>query len=446
MSQRLVGVDLTPLRSSAQYRRLYVAGFISMLGSQATFVAVPYQLRLLTHSTLAVGSIGLIELAPLVVFGLYGGVLADRLNRRRLIISTEVVLMISTAMLLTNALLPHPLTWILYVDAAVAAGAESLQAPSVSALNQIFVSFDLQRSAAALANVSSTTASIIGPALIALILLDNGAAIVSALGLLIALGGLAAVAFGPGSVYFANVVTFSFSLYLLSQLSATPRPEAKGERVVDDLRDGVRYARSRPDIIGTYVIDLIAMVLAFPVVMLPFVAARFHETYALSILYCGLPAGALLAGLTSRWTRRVNRYGRAIVIAAAIWGLGIALFGFSSSLWVVVLGLAVGGGADAISFTFRNTMWNESIPPEVRGRMAGIEMISYSLGPTAGQFRAGLMAAWTTLRFSLTFGGLACTGSVGVVAAALPTLWRFDARSDVHVADVRALREAGAEG
>ena len=424
MSQRLVGVDLTPLRSSAQYRRLYVAGFISMLGSQATFVAVPYQLRLLTHSTLAVGSIGLIELAPLVVFGLYGGVLADRLNRRRLIISTEVVLMISTAMLLTNALLPHPLTWILYVDAAVAAGAESLQAPSVSALNQIFVSFDLQRSAAALANVSSTTASIIGPAL----------------------GGLAAVAFGPGSVYFANVVTFSFSLYLLSQLSATPRPEAKGERVVDDLRDGVRYARSRPDIIGTYVIDLIAMVLAFPVVMLPFVAARFHETYALSILYCGLPAGALLAGLTSRWTRRVNRYGRAIVIAAAIWGLGIALFGFSSSLWVVVLGLAVGGGADAISFTFRNTMWNESIPPEERGRMAGIEMISYSLGPTAGQFRAGLMAAWTTLRFSLTFGGLACTGSVGVVAAALPTLWRFDARSDVHVADVRALREAGAEG
>jgi hypothetical protein len=327
-------------------------------------------------------------------------------------------------MLLTNALLPHPLTWILYVDAAVAAGAESLQAPSVSALNQIFVSFDLQRSAAALANVSSTTASIIGPAL----------------------GGLAAVAFGPGSVYFANVVTFSFSLYLLSQLSATPRPEAKGERVVDDLRDGVRYARSRPDIIGTYVIDLVAMVLAFPVVMLPFVAARFHETYALSILYCGLPAGALLAGLTSRWTRRVNRYGRAIVIAAAIWGLGIALFGFSSSLWVVVLGLAVGGGADAISFTFRNTMWNESIPPEVRGRMAGIEMISYSLGPTAGQFRAGLMAAWTTLRFSLTFGGLACTGSVGVVAAALPTLWRFDARSDVHVADVRALREAGAEG
>ncbi len=394
-----------------------------MLGSQATYVAVPFQLKQLTHSTLAVGSIGLVELAPLIIFGLYGGVLADRINRRRLIISTEVVLMFSTALLLTNALLPHPLTWILYIDAAIAAGAESLQSPSVSALNQLFVSHDLQRSASTLANISSTTASIIGPAL----------------------GGLAAVAFGPGSIYFANVVTFSCSLYLLFRLSATPRPEASGERVADDLREGIRYARGRADILGTYVIDLVAMVFAFPVVMLPFVAARFHDSYALSILYCGLPAGALLAGLTSRWTRRIHRYGRAIVAAAAVWGLGIALFGFSSSLWIVVFGLAVGGGADAVSGIFRNTMWNESIPPDVRGRMAGIEMISYSVGPTAGQFRAGVMAAWTTLRFSLTFGGLACTGSVGVVAAALPSLWRFDARSDVHVAAVRALREAAEE-
>jgi MFS family permease len=390
-----------------------------MLGSQATYVAVPFQLRLLTHSTLAVGSIGLVELAPLVVFGLYGGVLADRMNRRRLILIMELVLMASTALLLANALLAHPITWILYVDAAIVAAASSLQSPSVSAMNQIFVSPDLQRSASVLANVSGTTASIIGPAL----------------------GGLAAVAFGPGSVYFANVVTFSVSLYLLYRLHATPPPPDVSEGVMESMREGISYAKSRPDIVGTYIIDLLAMILAFPVVMLPFVAARFHESYALSILYCGLPVGALIATLTSRWTRHVHRYGRAIVWAAASWGLGIALFGDSSSLWLVVFGLAVAGGADSISGIFRNTMWNESIPPDVRGRMAGIEMISYSLGPTAGQFRAGVMAAWTSLRFSLTFGGLACTGSVGVVAAALPSLWSFDARSDVHVAEVRALRE-----
>jgi MFS family permease len=235
-------------------------------------------------------------------------------------------------------------------------------------------------------------------------------------------------------------VTFSVSLILLFSLRATAASVPAEDGDVAALRSGLRYARSRPDIVGTYIIDLLAMILAFPVIMLPFVAARFHEFYALSLLYCGLPAGALIATLTSGWSRRVHRYGRAIVVAAALWGLGIALFGYSSSLWLVFLGLAVGGGADAISGIFRTTMWNESIPPEMRGRMAGIEMISYSLGPTAGQFRAGVMAAWTTLRFSLTFGGLACTGSVATVALALPRLWSFDARSDPHVAEVREMR------
>jgi MFS family permease len=423
VNQRFFGIDLTPLRQSTEYRRLYVAGFISMLGSMATYVAVPYQLKQLTHSTLAVGSIGLVELVPLVVFGLYGGVLADRLNRRRLIISMEQIVMLSTALLFANALLAHPLVWILYLDAGIVAAASSLQTPSISALNQVLVSTDLQRSASVLANVSGTTASIIGPAL----------------------GGLLAVAFGPGSVYLVNLVTFTCSLALLYRLKATPKPLGSGESVTESMREGLRYARSRPDIVGTYIIDLLAMILAFPVVMLPFVAARFHETYALSILYCGLPTGALLATLTSRWTRHVHHYGRAIVFAAALWGLGIALFGYSSSLWLVVLGLAIGGGADAVSGIFRNTMWNESIPPEVRGRMAGVEMISYSLGPTAGQFRAGVMAALTSLRFSLTFGGLACTGSVAIVGAALPSLWRFDARRDEHVKEVRALRDAGGD-
>ena len=306
---------------STQYRRLYIAGFITALGSQATYVAVPYQLRLLTHSTLDVGSIGLAELLPLVVFGLYGGVLADRLNRRRLIISMEQVLMISTAVLFVNALLPHPQAWILYVDAFVASGAGSLQRPSIEALNQMFVPHEMQRAASALANIRMTTASIIGPAL----------------------GGLAAVAFGPASVYLANLVTFSLSLILLYTLHATAATVPAEDGDVAALRSGLRYAMSRPDIVGTYIIDLLAMILAFPVVMLPFVAARFHETYALSLLYCGLPAGALIATLTSGWSRKIHRYGRAIVFAAALWGVGIALFGYSSSLWLVLLGLAVGG-------------------------------------------------------------------------------------------------------
>jgi MFS family permease len=393
------------------------------MGSQATYVTVPYQLKNLTHSTLAVGSLGLAELVPIIVFGLYGGVLADRLNRRRLIISMEMVLMASTVILVVNAMLTHPAAWVLYVDAFIASGAASLQRPSIEALNQHCVPHDLQREASTLANIRYSITSIVGPAL----------------------GGLAAVALGPGVVYGANLVTFAVSLALLYSLHATPSTADVEGTQFTALGDGLRYARSRPDIMGTYLIDLLAMVLAFPVVMLPFVAERFHESYALALLYCGLPAGALIATLTSSWSRRVHHYGRAIIIAASLWGLGIALFGYSSSLALVLLGLAIGGGADAISGIFRATMWNESIPPEIRGRMAGIEMISYSLGPTAGQFRAGVMAAWTSLRFSLTFGGLACTGSVGVVAIALPSLWRFDTRSDPYVAQVRELR-AGEHG
>src|SRR6204780_3835469 len=157
MSGNRLGIDLTPLRVSTQYRRLYIAGFITALGSQATYVVVPYQLKNLTNSPLDVGALGLFELVPLVVFGLYGGVLADRLNRRRLILSMEQVLMVSTAVLFVNALLPHPQAWILYVDAFVAAGAGSLQRPSIEALNQVFVSHEMQRAASTLANIRMTT-------------------------------------------------------------------------------------------------------------------------------------------------------------------------------------------------------------------------------------------------------------------------------------------------
>ena len=415
---RQLGVDLTPLRTSAQYRRLYVAGIVTGLGTQASYVALPFQLKQLTHSPLDVGALGLAELLPLVVFGLYGGILADRLNRRTLILILECSMMLVTLGMLSNALLTSPMVWVLYLAAFLNAGIASLQSPSLSALNQTLVPHELQRAASTLGVISRSASSIVGPAL----------------------GGIVAVAYGPQFVYGANILTFCGSLFLLSGLVNTPAAPSAEKSDRDALSEGVRFLGSRPDIVGTYIIDLVAMIFAFPVSMLPFVAERFHASYALSALYCGLPLGALAGTLASNWTRRVHHYGRAIAAAAAAWGLGIAVFGYASSLAIVVGGLVIAGAADAYSGIFRMTMWNESIRPDMRGRMAGMEMISYSLGPTAGQFRAGLMAAWTTMRFSLTFGGLACTGVVGAVTAALPSLWRFDARTNEHVADVRAIR------
>ncbi len=415
----LFGIDLSPLRASKQYRRLYVAGLFSALGGQATYVATAYQLRQLTHSTLEVGALGLVELTPLLFFGLYGGVIADRWNRRRVIILSEVTLMVATSLLVVNAFIHHPQVWAIFVLDAFIVSAGSVQTPSISAMNQILVHHDQQRAASQLNVLRGTSMSIIGPAL----------------------GGLLSVLIGPGWAYFFNVVTFVFSIGLFVTLAPVHSLVERTESQTALMREGVRYARTRPDIIGTYLVDLLAMAMAYPVVMLPFVAVHFHETYALSLLYCALPGGALLATLASKWTLRVHRLGRGLVFAAAGWGIGIAIFGYSSTLWIVFLGLAGAGGADAYSGAFRQTIWNQSIPPSVRGRMGGLEMISYALGPMAGQFRAGAMAAWTSLRFSLTFGGLACTGSIGAVAAGLPSLWRFDSRSDPHVAEVRELRE-----
>jgi MFS family permease len=420
VSPRRLGVDLTPLRVSKQYRRLYIAGFVTQLGAQATFVTVPFQLRNLTHSPLLVGTLGLVELVPIVFFGLYGGVLADRIDRRRLILVTEAASMATILILFFNSLAHHPQVWLIFVADTAIVAAGSLQQPSISALNQTLVPHELQRSASTLATFRYTGAAIVGPAF----------------------GGLIAVAIGPAAAYLVNLVTFTASLALLVTLH--PDPRAISARVAS-FGAGLRYARARPDLMGTYAIDLLAMAWAYPVVMLPFVAARYHETYALSVLYLGLPIGALVATLTSSWSHRVYRYGRAVAAAAALWGLGIALFGYASSLWLAFVGLMIGGGADAVSGIFRSTMWNESISPEVRGRMAGVELISYAVGPTAGQFRAGVMAAWTTLRFSLTVGGLGCAGSVVAVSTGLKSMWRFDARTDVHVAEVRAERERDAD-
>jgi MFS family permease len=276
----MLGVDLTPLRESKQYRRLYLAGFISAMGSQASYVTIPYQLKQLTHSPIQVGALGLVGVIPLIVFGLYGGVIADRLNRRRIVITTELAAMVTTAALLLNAVLPHPHAWELFINEFLSVSIFSLQRPSIEAMNQKLVRHEHQKAASQLANLRYMIPSIAGPAV----------------------GGLAAVTVGPWSVYAANLTTFTLSLFLLRSLEKTPVEKSGVESQREAVSAGISYARSRPDIVGTYVVDLLAMFLAFPIVMLPFVAERFHYRFTLSLLYCAIPVGAVLGTMTSSWT------------------------------------------------------------------------------------------------------------------------------------------------
>jgi len=416
------GLDLSPLRVSATYRRLYASGFVTNIGSQATYVTVAYQLKQLTNSALAVGVIGLVELAPLIIFGLYGGVIADHFNRRTIVVASEFGLMCAAIALIINASVSHPSATVLYVVVAFAAMGDGLQRPSLDALNQELVPHEIQRQASALGMFRWTFGAIVGPAI----------------------GGFLAVSYGCRVVYIADVVTFAVSLYFLLGIRAVVRPESQGRPSFAALSEGFRYAVGRRDLLGTYLIDLAAMMLAYPMFMLPFVADHFHQNYSLAVLYAATPLGALVASLTSKWTARIHHYGRAVAYAAALWGVGIAIFGWTSSLWIAVLGLFWAGAADSISAMFRGTMWNQSIPPDVRGRMASIEMLSYSIGPRVGQFRSGAMTAAFGLRTALALGGLACTGVCAALPVVLPELWKFDVRSNADVAAVAAIRAQGA--
>ncbi|MBU6233738.1 MAG: MFS transporter [Acidobacteria bacterium] len=412
------GLDFSPLRVSSAFRRLYAAGFITGVGSQATYVTIAYQMKSVTGSPLAVGLIGLVELLPLIVFGLYGGVLADRFDRRRLIVGGEVGLLLCAVVLLLNARRESPSSLVLYVIVALTSTADGLQRPSWTATMQQVVDHQRQKSASTLSMVRFTLTAIIGPVL----------------------GGFLSVTFGPDAVYLIDVVTFIFSIGLLVGISVPAVSVRETAPSLIALRHGVRYAVSRPDLIGTYLIDLAAMILAFPVSMMPFFADHFSETFALPLLYAAMPAGAMLGSLTSRWTDRLHFYGRGIAVAATAWGVGVAVFGASPFLWLAFGGLLFAGAADAISAILRSALWNMSIPLEVRGRMAGIELLSYAVGPTAGQFRAGAMTAAFGVRTALTSGGVMCAVICGALPAALPALWRFDVRTDPHVAAVAASR------
>lgn len=414
-------VDVTPLRHSRDFRLVFISGVITYFGSMITYVAIPFQVAQLTGSYVAVGLIGLAQLIPLVGFGLYGGALADTIDRRTLIIATECVAGVLILALFANSLLPDPHLWVLYVVAMCLAAVDGLQRPSLDAIIPRVVAHDELAAAAALGAIKYSAGSILGPAI----------------------GGLLVSAGGAAMAYGVDAASFVVSVAILWRLHSVRADRDTDERAsLRHVIEGVRYAFSRKDLLGTYAVDLIAMAFAFPVALFPFLAEELNAPWALGLLYSALAVGALVVTVTSGWTSHVHRHGRAIVIAAAVWGLGIALVGLTSSLWLVLLLLAVAGASDMVSGIFRGVMWNQTIPDEVRGRMAGIELLSYSIGPLLGQVRSSTVASLTSLRFSFFSGGVMCIVGVGIAAFALPSLWNYDARTDVNAQRQRQRRIA----
>lgn len=412
--------DLTPWRASADFRRLWLSGLISTFGSFLTFVALPVQIKELTGSAAAVGAIGAVELIPLVVFGLYGGALADALDKRGLIVWTEAGQGLLSAALLVNALMPEPAVWPLYVVAALSSALVSVQRPALDSLWPRIVAHEHLPAASALNSFRWTLGGVAGPAVA---------------GVVVAYAGL-------GWAYAADLLTFVVSVVLILPLASSPASHEAAKPSLKAIAEGARYAWSRKELLGTYAIDLAAMFLAMPLALLPFLADELDAEWSLGLMYAALPFGALLVSVASGWTGRIHRHGRMVVLAAAGWGVAIAAAGASRNVWLVLLFLTLAGSCDMVSGIFRGIMWNQTIPDELRGRLAGIELLSYSVGPTLGQVRSGGLAAWWGVRASVWSGGLLCVGAVGLLALCLPKLMTYDARTSEHFARVREQRTA----
>ncbi|MFJ6948661.1 MFS transporter [Streptomyces wuyuanensis] len=414
--------DLSPWRSSRDFRLLWVQGLITFFSSFMAMVALPLQIKDLTGSPLAVGIMGAVELVPLIVFGLYGGALADAVDRRRVLVLTEGGMAVMATILLVNALLPTPALWPLYVVAAGVSALAGLQRPALDSLMARIVPHDQQTAAAALNALRWQLGAIAGPAL----------------------AGLVVAYAGHATAYTTTAVGFVVSVLLCSRLSPAPPAHDAEKPSLRGIAEGARYAWSRPVLLGTYAVDLAAMFFAFPNTIFPFLADELDAEWSLGLMYAAGSAGSLLLSLTSGWTSRVRRHGLFVVFGAAGWGLAIAAAGWFTNIWLVLLCLAFAGAGDMLSGLGRSTIWNQTIPESLRGRLAGIEVLSYSVGPQLGQVRAGTVAGWTGTRAAFWSGGLLCVASVGLLTAALPKLVTYDAATDEDALRRRAQKEGTA--
>jgi MFS family permease len=289
------------------------------------------------------------------------------------------------------------------------AGLDGLQRPSLSALTPRLVGHDELPAAVALESLRGTIGMVLGPVVA---------------GVLIATAGL------PWT-YGVDLATFGVSLLFLGAMRAVPPPPDADAPSLRGIREGLRYALGREVLVGTYAVDLAAMFFGMPLALFPALAEKLGGAGVLGLLYAAPSAGATLATLTSGWTARVHRHGLAVLAAATGWGAGIVVCGLANGVAVACLGLVAAGFADMLSGLFRGTIWNQTIPDRLRGRLAGIEQVSYSTGPLLGNLEAGVVAALTSVRTSILSGGVLCLVAVPVAGLLLPGFRRYDARRRV---------------
>jgi MFS family permease len=406
---RRVAIDTKPLRHTA-YRRVFIGNAASFFGTQFTAVAVPVQMFALTHSSLWVGYVGIAGLVPLLVFALWGGAMADAYDRRRLLLTSSLLMWTGTLALLVQALIRVDSPALLLGLVALQSAGVAVTMPTRGAIVPRLVPREEVPQANTLNFTASMAASVVGPLAAGVLIQYN-----------------VAWAYGVDSV--------TFTLALWAALRMPPLPVARGAGAngrpggLADVLDGLRYLFGTPLLLLSFAVDIAAMVLALPRTLFPEVATdRFGGLGSAGWLYAAIGIGSLVAGLTSGWIGRVRRQGAALVGAVVLWGLAVAAAGVAGKLWLCVLFLAIGGAADLVSSVYRQTILQTSAPDELRGRMQGVFSAVVAGGPRLGDLRAGAMGAALGAGSAWVVGGLAAAAVAVLLAVFFPTLSRYRVR------------------
>jgi len=397
-------VDTTPLRESRDFRLLFTGQLISIVGTQLTVVAIPYQVYSMTHSTLQVGAISLAQLIPFLAGALSAGPVGDAVDKRPMMVWTAAAMTITSAAMAVNAAVAHPSLAVLYVVSALAAGLMGFSNTARMAAVPGMVERRHLAAAAAMMQIVFQVGVIVGPALSGLLL-----------------------GIGLPLVYALDGVSFVVATVTSALLRPIPPAEgARGLSPWQSTKEGLRYLRSRQALQGVYLIDINAMVFGMPRALFPAMAGAVFGggTVALGFLYAAPGVGALIGAVTTGWVANLRRQGWAVIVAVSVWGAAIALFGLVDTLWVGLVLLAVAGWADVISAVLRNTILQSSVPERFRSRMSSIQMAVVQGGPRVGDMESGAVATLTSVEFSVISGGLACIVGAAVIGALMPEFRR----------------------
>jgi MFS family permease len=404
--------DLTALRRSRDYRVIEIGAIVSGLGTQAALVAVPYQVYVLTHSTLLVGLVGAAELGPMIVVSLFGGAIADRIDRRRVLLVAQAGTAACAGALALLAFAGQPPLWAIFILAALLAGCGSLDGLSRSAMI-VALAGEWMRSAIAFNFGMNQVTAIAGPAL----------------------GGIVIGVAGVGWVYVVDAASVVVTVYAALTIAAQrPPPRTQRESILASVAGGLRFVGSNRALLGSFVIDMVAMTFGMPRALFVVLSLeQFHAGAAgTGVLYASVALGATVAALANGWLARARRLGRITIAMVLVWGAAIAGAGFASSIALAAVLLAVAGGADSISAVCRTTIAQLVTPEQMRGRMMSVFGLVVTGGVRLGDIESGTVAAVSSPRFAVVSGGLACIAGVGVVMAVFPELARFDAFDRTH--------------